>query len=352
MVFPKDEELFRNVPEKGTRWSSAYIADGSDSGVEPISAVYDRCYKETAAEALESHHGSIKDYGYSYQQEVVHKDFDKISSALNRALSDHLEKTDGYIGKFPTPNQYYATVDKTDDYYFDYFGRCRYTESSLNWSLKNLNKLVYQGIYRERATKSALALLCAIGCAALMWFCQGWFFTYSGLGIVKIAALALVFVVLLAFIWQTSADPDKFELDNFTDDSPAEYFGIAVVVALVVRIFFSAATDAKICCAVAGICAITFLVNMLEARKHLKYIQTLSPELAKLSAFDRKYFEKQAQRSYRLMRFRELWYENENGKDYKHHATLDGLHQNLMKIIDEYEEWCSKYLRDSEDEGY
>lgn len=219
----------------------------------------------------------------------------------------------------------------------------------MRYWLGQLNTLVYEERYREQWIKNAFALFGAVVCAALLWFFRGWFFVYEGFGIIKIAALTLVFVGLLAMIWLTSSDPDEFAGKNFDDDSPAGYLAIGLVAAVFLRIFFSASTDALVCCASAGVSGVCFLVRMLEGYTHLQQIHSRSPKLRTKSQNICEMFEEAAQRTYRMVRFRELWYESEYNKDYKQHKVLEEIHRSLMTLVDEYEQWCCEYLRDSDD---
>lgn len=346
MKFAKDEELFQNIPTKGTQrgYDSMDTTDSPEKTAEPVCAAYDRSYQKAADETRAAHKGFIRD---TYTQEEIDKDFGKIAEQLDRALMEHLEATDGYIGEFPQSKQYYATVGQRDDYYFDYFRHCVLHYDLLFFPMKKLDALVNQEKFKMDVTKNAFALFAAVVCIALMWFCQGWFFIYEGLSLVKIAALTLVFVVLLALIWWTSHDPSAFIAQFDADESPVGYLSIGLVLAVLVRIFLSGSTAAMVCCVAAGLSGVCFLVRMLAARKRLRQIQSCSPVLRELSSEDCKQFEQNAQKLYRLERFRELWRESENREAYK--QNLEYERQSLMEYIERYEQWRCKYLRDSDD---
>lgn len=355
MKFPRDEELFQNVPvrQNPRAYSSLHTTNSTTENAETICEVYNRCYEKAADEMRAAHKGSISDI---YTQEEINKDFEKIAHKLNLALEGHLETTGGYIGEFPQSRQYYATVDKREDYYFDYLSRCDYDRFSLTYYLGKLNALVSQELFKNSAIKSALALIVSVVCIGLMWFLKGWFFIYEGLGIAKIAALTLVFVSLLALIWWSSHDPDEFASKNGLDESPAGYLGVGVVAAVLVRIFLSGSVAATVCCVAAAISGVCFLLRLLAACRRLRQIRNCSPALQKLSLTNCQMFEMYAQRTYRFVRFLELWCESENidqpNKQTRNKSHIEALRRSLMKNIEEYEQWCSKYLRDSDDTGF
>lgn len=357
MKFPKDEELFRNIPTGRNRWTNnfGHTLDSGKENEESVRAAYNRCYEEAAGKTLAAHKGYIRDDGY--QRSEINKDFDQIAYALDRALRAHMDKTNGYIGEFPESRKYYATVGNQavgkEHYYFEYLGYHKYEMTyQLRYYVRDLNALVYEEHFERSATKNAFALVAAVASIALMWFCRGWFFTYEGLGMAKIAALTLVFVGLLALLWQASDDPDKFALDTFDDGSPAGYLCGGLIVAVLVRIFLSGATAAKVCCVLAGLFGLSFLGGFLEAKKRLRQIRSRSPELRKLSSNFCKWFEEEALRVYRMLRFLELWHESEGNEAHKKNPDLENLRRTLMECVEEYEQWCHKYLRDSEDTGF
>lgn len=322
--------------------------DNTKENAESICAVYNRCYEKAAGETLAAHKGFIDSAPKEDQRAVIHKDFEQIAHKINRALEEHLKTTDGYIGEFPKSKQYYATVNETDHYYFDYFRWCMYDRNALAFPLRRLDALVDQERFRMNVMKSALALAGAVVCIVLMWFCQGWFFAYEGFGVAKIGALALVFVGLLALIWWSSHDPNEFASQfDMDEESPVGYLCIGLVAAVLVRIFLSGAAAAMVCCVAAGMCGVCFLIRMLAAHKRVRQIQSCSPVLRKMSLEDCEHFERNAQRIYRLVRFWELWYERENIEENKQH--MEYVHRSLMEYIEEYDQWCCKYLRNSDD---
>lgn len=344
MIFPKDEELFRDIPGKNQRiYDATKAADPSGKKPEPIRDVYNRVYRETADKILAEHHGSISS---SYTDSLIQKDLSEIAHALDRALQDHLDRTDGYIGVFPQSEQYFATVDREKDYYFYYLGQCMtYYYTSLLAPLKYLNALVYTDGYRETKIKNVVSTFLAVLTTALMWFFQSWFFTYEGLGVTKILALAAVFCGLFGLAWWSSHDPSDFAFKMDLSESPVStVVGFGLVAAAAVRIFFSGATAARICCVIAALFAVCYVGRILKAGNRLRQIRTRSPKLRELSSIYCKDFERNALSCYRMIRFLELWYESEGSKPANRY--LESLRPGMMKYVDEYEQWRRKYLKD------
>lgn len=350
MILPKDEEILRNVPSRSNRNAYGHTQPNSSANenTETIREVYQKCYTEVAGEVLAAHKGYISD---TYTQSVIHKDMQQISRRLDEALLKHLKDTNGYIGAFPTSQQYYATEDKTKDHYFHYFGMCHYDINyPLKGPLQNLNRMVYKERFQSNATKSTFALVSTVICIALMWLFQSWFFVYQGLELLKIAALSAVFVAMLALLWWTSDDPYEFALQNSFEESPAVYLGLGVVAAVLVRIFLSGTTAATVCCAITALCGPCFLVRILAARKRLRIIRNRGPALRELSAWDRQRFEEEAVHAYRFVRFLELWHDYEKPQGVQRHVEAE--RRVFMDYIKEYDQWCSQYLTDDEDTGF